>query len=517
MHDNGILHRHFAARHILLDVSGKCCITNFSESITEKQLERQSSNNDSYNFIATTPPEVMTNKTYTKKSDVYSFAIAAWEILTREIPFNGTQPIDAQIKIVKQNKRPPQMNIPDDIYLLLNKCWDLNPDNRPDLTDVAMELNAKLYKYRLLAKGHLMQRSGGGISSGSSIQGPTSIYSAPTQLQTIQSNSATPGNDTQQAFKRPSLVPVKYNVSAPYPGQANVQRFSTPNITATTDIKNQSNNGNNNNPSPTNQHPANLRGLSHGMPIPPNVPSLQNRNTDTHLLHSNYQHQSPPQISHDMRRVSGPITQQYTISKLPQSHPQLQYHYTYNGPSPRQNPLPSSAPNPTININISPTAQNHTKNSSPVSRSSQRLRHGSPPPMPLSSPNSTPNRNSNENNAPNIINNQNHSNSNTKLNDHGTRNSTASPPPFLSPSASNNNNNNNTGPISYNGSKTLYSQSDYAPSSLSAISPNNGPPPQPISPPPNNYNVTTSPAQMQQIINPTNIILENINSQSVIQ
>ena len=51
LHDNGILHRHFAARHILLDVSGKCCITNFSESITEQQLQRQNST-DSYNFIA---------------------------------------------------------------------------------------------------------------------------------------------------------------------------------------------------------------------------------------------------------------------------------------------------------------------------------------------------------------------------------------------------------------------------------------------------------------------------------
>ena len=450
----------------------------------------------------------MTNKTYTKKSDVYSFAIAAWEVLTRETPFAGTDPIDAQIKIVKQNKRPPQMNIPDDIYLLLNKCWDLNPENRPDLTDVVLELNSKLYKYRLLAKGHSLQRSGGGISSGSSIAGPTSIYSAPSLLQPMQSNSTNRGNDTPHAFKRPSLVPDKYNVSHHF--RRKIQRFSS--IVTSTD--NSYSNPNNPNTNPP-QNP--IHGLRHQMSIPPNLPSLLNRNRNT-ALHT-YKHTQNPGLTPDMRRVSGPIQQQYV--KLPQSHPQLQYHYTYNGPSATQNPPNSSAPNPTVGINMK-----INPNNSPVSRSSQRLRHHSPPPMPLSSPNPSTHRNSKvsvntnpavgQNNANshklNSSTNNNNNNKPGNVDTIATRNSAASPPPFVSPSPSNN------PPVSYNGSKTvpMYSQSDYLTSSISALSPNAAPP-QPISPPPNNYNVASSAQQIQQIINPANIILENINSQSVIQ
>eukprot|EP00484_Ammonia_sp_Unknown_P025271 CAMPEP_0197048188 /NCGR_PEP_ID=MMETSP1384-20130603/23590_1 /TAXON_ID=29189 /ORGANISM="Ammonia sp." /LENGTH=63 /DNA_ID=CAMNT_0042480281 /DNA_START=202 /DNA_END=393 /DNA_ORIENTATION=- len=59
----------------------------------------------------------------------------------------------------------------------------------------------------------------------------------------------------------------------------------------------------------------------------------------------------------------------------------------------------------------------------------------------------------------------------------------------------------------------LYSRSEYGVSSMSGISPNAGQ--KPISPPPSNYNVT-SPEQMAQIIrNGSNIVLENINSQSI--
>merc|ERR1739848_387885 len=80
------------------------------------------------------------------------------------------------IKIARQNKRPPQLNVPDDIYQPLLRCWDLDPQRRPDLSEIMVELNNMLIKYRFLAK-RATQRRGS-----SSIHGATSIYSEPTQM-----------------------------------------------------------------------------------------------------------------------------------------------------------------------------------------------------------------------------------------------------------------------------------------------------------------------------------------------
>lgn len=43
-----------------------------------------------YHWMA---PEVLNNKPYTHKADVYSFAICLYEIITRKTPYLGKQPM----------------------------------------------------------------------------------------------------------------------------------------------------------------------------------------------------------------------------------------------------------------------------------------------------------------------------------------------------------------------------------------------------------------------------------------
>ncbi|XP_040911977.1 receptor-interacting serine/threonine-protein kinase 1 [Toxotes jaculatrix] len=71
----------------------------------------------------------------TEKSDVYSFAIVVWVILTGEEPYANARSEDQISQCVRNGDRPAENLIPDDtpeeIIQLMRRCWSQNPQKRP--------------------------------------------------------------------------------------------------------------------------------------------------------------------------------------------------------------------------------------------------------------------------------------------------------------------------------------------------------------------------------------------------
>lgn len=71
----------------------------------------------------------------TEKSDVYSFAIVVWVILTGEEPYANARSEDQISQCVRNGDRPAEDLIPEDtpseIIQLMKRCWDRNPEERP--------------------------------------------------------------------------------------------------------------------------------------------------------------------------------------------------------------------------------------------------------------------------------------------------------------------------------------------------------------------------------------------------
>ncbi|XP_040000393.1 receptor-interacting serine/threonine-protein kinase 1 isoform X2 [Xiphias gladius] len=71
----------------------------------------------------------------TEKSDVYSFAIVVWVILTGEEPYANARSEDQISQCVRNGDRPAEDLIPEDtpteIIQFMKKCWNHNPQQRP--------------------------------------------------------------------------------------------------------------------------------------------------------------------------------------------------------------------------------------------------------------------------------------------------------------------------------------------------------------------------------------------------
>eukprot|EP01104_Vermistella_antarctica_P020418 TRINITY_DN8720_c0_g1_i1.p1 TRINITY_DN8720_c0_g1~~TRINITY_DN8720_c0_g1_i1.p1 ORF type:complete len:552 (+),score=95.39 TRINITY_DN8720_c0_g1_i1:402-2057(+) len=91
-----------------------------------------------------TAPEVYFGKTYTTKADIFSTAVILWELVQRAITGKYEQPFaefphlvfDFQvlIQVAKNNLRPTlPKNTPDHFRAVINRCWDTEPDKRPEV------------------------------------------------------------------------------------------------------------------------------------------------------------------------------------------------------------------------------------------------------------------------------------------------------------------------------------------------------------------------------------------------
>lgn len=89
-------------------------------------------------------PEALRNRAFTSKSDVWSYAIVLWEILTLgAFPYFEIQDEKLLQYIVKNNCRLKcPNNISTEFNHFMNTCWSSQPAMRPDFIQIIKQLNS---------------------------------------------------------------------------------------------------------------------------------------------------------------------------------------------------------------------------------------------------------------------------------------------------------------------------------------------------------------------------------------
>lgn len=113
-------------------------LTDFGLSTVKPKKAGQSG---TYAWMA---PELLDGKGIpTLKTDVYSFGMLLWEIVTQKIPFeNETNPAVIKNWVIRGVREVIPDNCPEMLAKLINECWHANPAERPTIAEVVTRLKA---------------------------------------------------------------------------------------------------------------------------------------------------------------------------------------------------------------------------------------------------------------------------------------------------------------------------------------------------------------------------------------
>ena len=137
IHNQSIIHRDFHSGNILYE-------NEFDIVISDLGISKSSMDNDDneiYGVISYMAPEILQRKEYTIASDIYSFGMIMWELITGRMPFwDQNNDIELIIKICKNFRPPIIKNTPKGYIELMQECWNSDPNKRPTAFDIVKKL-----------------------------------------------------------------------------------------------------------------------------------------------------------------------------------------------------------------------------------------------------------------------------------------------------------------------------------------------------------------------------------------
>src|SRR5688572_26428518 len=102
-----------------------------------------------YGVMPYVAPEVLRGKPYTQAADIYSFGMVMYFVATRRQPF-ADRAHDQDLALSICNGIRPEITgkeAPKCFIDLMKKCWDPNPDNRPNATEILESIQLFIDSY----------------------------------------------------------------------------------------------------------------------------------------------------------------------------------------------------------------------------------------------------------------------------------------------------------------------------------------------------------------------------------
>eukprot|EP01134_Creolimax_fragrantissima_P001111 CFRG1111T1 len=160
----GVIHRDVAARNVLLGTAVDDGDGYFVAKLSDMGLARIANTEGVYHKaseggllpVRWMAPECIEDSLYTEQSDVWAFAVTAWEIFTYgRVPYDFLTATH-QIRTALHHgiRLQPPNNMPDAVYRLLALCWDDDPEFRP--TAASLEaLCGDMFQYSLQLRSNI--------------------------------------------------------------------------------------------------------------------------------------------------------------------------------------------------------------------------------------------------------------------------------------------------------------------------------------------------------------------------
>ncbi|XP_005996741.1 hepatocyte growth factor receptor [Latimeria chalumnae] len=138
------VHRDLAARNCMLDDKFTVKVADFglARDVYEKEYYSVHNKNGAKLPVKWMALESLQTQKFTTKSDVWSFGVMLWELMTRGTPpYPDISSFDITVFLLQGRRLLQPEYCPDSLYEVMLKCWHPKPEMRPTFSDLVSRIS----------------------------------------------------------------------------------------------------------------------------------------------------------------------------------------------------------------------------------------------------------------------------------------------------------------------------------------------------------------------------------------
>jgi len=147
------IHRDLAARNILVGENMFCKVSDFglSRELADDNPDSEYETQGGKIAIRWTAPEALQHRKFSSASDVWSYGIVLWEIMSfSDRPYWDWTNRDVMSRVTTGYRLPPPKDCPKVVYSLMLDCWESDKNKRPKFAEIESHLDEIIRSSELL-------------------------------------------------------------------------------------------------------------------------------------------------------------------------------------------------------------------------------------------------------------------------------------------------------------------------------------------------------------------------------